>query len=207
MAHPVIDYYFTSASPFVYLGHKALMDVAAAHGAKVNCKPVNLAGVWEHSGAVPLAKRAPSRQRYRLIELQRVADMRGLPINIHPKFFPVDPMLADHTTIALVERGADPTGFMARVFSGVWANDQNIADAGTIASFLKAEGHDADAVLAEAESDQVRAARARNTEDAVKADALGVPAYVLNGEPFWGQDRIAFLEHALTTGRAPFAAG
>lgn len=206
MSRAVIDYYFTSASPFVYLGHEALMDVAAAHGAKVNFKPVNLAVVFENAGALPLPKRAPTRQRYRLIELQRVADMRGMPINIHPAFFPVDPALADHVTIALIERGADPSGFMARVFSGVWANEDNIADADTIAACLKAEGHDAEAVLAEAADDKVAAIRARNTQDAVEADALGVPVYVLDGEPFWGQDRIAFLEHALTTDRAPFRA-
>jgi 2-hydroxychromene-2-carboxylate isomerase len=201
----VIDYYFTSASPFVYLGHEAFLKLAAAHEAKVNIKAVVLPGIWEHSGAVPLPKRPPVRQRYRLIEMQRAAHMRGMPINLHPKFFPVDPALADRAAIALIARGADPTGFMRRVFASVWANEENIADTAILASHLEAEGHDAATVLSEAGREEVARIRAQNTEDAVKAGAIGVPLYVLDGEPFWGQDRLPYLEHALATGRGPFS--
>ena len=98
-----IDYYFTSISPFTYLGHKAITDVAERHGATIAFKPVNLGGVWAESGAVPMPQRTPMRQRYRLIELQRAAELRGLPITPKPAHFPVDPSLADHTVIAVFE--------------------------------------------------------------------------------------------------------
>lgn len=199
-----IDYYFTSVSPFVYLGHKAISEVARKHGAAIHYKPVGLAGVWEVSGSVPLGQRSPTRQRYRLLELQRAAFRRQLPINLHPKFFPADPTLADHVVVALLNMQADPEGFMARVFSGVWAKEENVADAATLAGYLEAEGQDAAKVLAAAESDEVAETRRRNTADAVAADAIGVPAYVLGGEVFWGQDRIEDLALALETGRAPF---
>jgi 2-hydroxychromene-2-carboxylate isomerase len=202
-----IDYYFTSISPFVYLGHKALLDVAARRGASVAFKPVNLGGVWEVSGSVPLSQRSPTRQRYRLIEMQRAAEMRGLPINLRPKYFPADPTLADSAVIALIGEGRDPAGFMSRVFSGVWAEEHDIADRETIARLLEAAGFEAQAVLDAAASPGVAETRRKNTHEAAAADAIGVPAFVLNGEVFWGQDRIEYLDHALATGRKPVQAG
>ena len=83
---------------------------------------------------------------------------------------------------------------------------RDLANRGVIAGILTDCGFDAEAVLARAQSDEVAAIRAHNSEDAVAADAVGVPAYVLNGEVFWGQDRIELLEHALKTGRAPYRA-
>lgn len=199
-----IDYYFTSASPFTYLGHQPLRAVAEKHGAKINVKPVNLLGVWEVSGAVMPAKRPPVRQRYRQIELQRIADFRGMPINPKPRHFPVDVTLADCSVIALAEVGGDPLNYMERLFAGVWVNEEDIADETVLARYLQAEGADAAAVLAASRGQHVADIRARNTEDAIAADVVGAPAYVLNGEAFWGQDRVEYLDHALATARRPF---
>ncbi|MCR4269374.1 2-hydroxychromene-2-carboxylate isomerase [Nitratireductor sp. ZSWI3] len=202
----VVDYYITSASPFTYLGHGALRSVTEKHGARVRVKPVNLMGLWEISGAVPPAKRPPVRQRLRLVELQRIADFRGLPINTSPKHWPVDPALSDHVITALVAAGHDPMDYMGRVFSAVWANEENIADAETLARHLKAAGFDARAILDAAGTEEIATIRARNTQDAVAADAVGVPTFVLNGEAFFGQDRVEYLDRALETGRQPFTA-
>lgn len=199
-----IDYYFTSASPFTYLGHQPLRAVAEKHGASINVKPVNILGIWEISGAVMPAKRPPVRQRYRFVELQRVADYRGVPINPKPRYFPVDVMLADCSVIALAEAGHDPLSYMERLFAGVWVNEEDIADETVLTRFLEAEGADAGAILSAARNQHVADIRQRNTENAIEADVVGVPAYVLNGEPFWGQDRVEFLDHALATARRPF---
>jgi 2-hydroxychromene-2-carboxylate isomerase len=201
-----IDYYFTLISPWAYLGHGALMAMARQHGAEVRFKPVSLGGVWEVSGSVPLAKRSATRQRYRLIELQRYSELRGLPLNLHPRHFPADPVLADRATAALVMEGHDPEGFMARIFAGAWAQDENIADAETVARFLEAEGHDASTLIEAAQGPATAAIYRQNTKEAIAADAIGVPTYVLNGEAFWGQDRLDMLERALDSGREPYRA-
>lgn len=199
-----IDYYFFSISPFTYLGHKAIVDVAAKHGATLNIKPSNLMAIWEVSGAVPPPQRPPVRQRHRLLEIVRSADIRGLPINKSPAHFPVDASLADNSIIALLEMGENPVDYMGDVFAAVWVNEQNIADEEVLSSLLKKRGFDAEAVLAMAKTEEIAAIRARNAQDAVDADAVGVPAYVVNGEVFWGQDRIEHIDHMLTTGREPF---
>lgn len=201
---PAIDYYFMCPSPFAYLGHKAFHEIASKYGARINYKPVSIMGVWEKSGSVPLGQRTPTRQRYRRIELQRIAEMRGLPINLEPKFFPVDSTLADRCIVALAEAGADPEGYVWRAHQGVWTNEENIASRDQLAAYLTAEGHDAEAVLSAAEADRSGDILARNTREATEVDAIGAPVYVLNGEPFWGQDRLDLLQRALETGRPPF---
>ncbi len=201
---PTIDYFFTLISPFSYLGHRAFLDTAAAHGAQVRFRPVALMKVWENSGAVPLPQRPQSRQDYRLIELQRWREKRGVPLNLHPKHFPTNPTLADRSVIALAEAGGDPADYAEAVLRACWADDRDIAHADVLADLLDRAGHDAGTVLAAAQSDAVAAIHQANTEAAVAAGIVGVPGYVLNGEPFWGQDRIELLADALACARPPY---
>lgn len=202
---PTIDYFLTLVSPFVYLGHRALLEVAKEHGAEVCFRPVALMGVWEHSGAVPLPQRPQSRQDYRLIELQRWREKRGVPLNLHPKHFPTNPTLADRSVIALVEADADPADYAGAVLRACWAEDKDVAEADVLADLLEQAGHDAGAILAAAQSDAVAAIHKANTEAAVALGVVGAPGYVLNGEPFWGQDRIELLADALAASRSPYS--
>jgi len=197
-----IDYYLTSSSPFNYLGFKPIQDVAAKHGYTLNIRPVNIRGIWAETGAVPPAERPPLRQRMRLIELERFALHRGVPLNLHPKFFPVDPALADKTIIALIEQGENPQPYMAGIFASVWVHEENIADEDTLYNLLKEHNLNPEATLDLAKNSTTTKTLDENTQLAIKAGALGVPSYVLNGECFWGQDRISLLDEAITTGRS-----
>lgn len=201
-----IDYFFTLTSAYVYLGHEAFLDMARRHGATINFRPVRLAAVWARSGAVPHGQRPEPRQRYRLLELQRWREARGKPLNLWPAHFPVDPSLADRTAAALVLDGHDPAAFMGRVGRAVWAEEKNIADPDTLRAILRESGEDADSALARAESTEASSAIAANTAAAIAADVVGVPGYVLDGEAFWGQDRIDLLDRAMASGRPAFAA-
>lgn len=204
---PSIDYYFTLISPFSYLGHKAFLAVAAKHEASITYKPINLAGVFATSGVVPIPERPVSRQNYRLIELQRIADFRDLPLTLRPAHFPTNPALANGAVAAISAAGGDPADFMFEAFQACWVNERDISQPETVSELLEATGHDATAIMAAATSQETVAAMAENTDAAIAAGAVGAPAYVLAGEPFWGQDRIDYLDHALSTHRSPFTAG
>src|SRR5450830_468488 len=83
-----VDYYFSPMSPWTYLGHARFADMAKRYGAVVKVKPADFGKVFSASGGVPLAKRAPQRQAYRMVELRRFRDHLKLPLNLQPKFFP-----------------------------------------------------------------------------------------------------------------------
>lgn len=201
---PTIDYYFTLISPFSYMGHAPFLQVAARHGAMIAYKPINLAGVFKESGAVPVPDRPIARQKYRLIELQRIAHFRNVPLTLRPAHFPTNPALANGAAAAILAAGGDPASFMLAAFQACWVHDQDIAQVETVRALLEASGQDASTVLAAATSSGVLAQMASNTEQAVAAGVVGAPGYVLAGEPFWGQDRVEYLDHALATGRGPF---
>jgi len=201
-----IDYYFTLASPFSWFGQKQLSGIAAKHGKKINYKPFNLMGVWEISGAVPPPARPPVRQRYRLIELKRIAEMRGETIIATPSNFPTNPELADRCVSAISLSGGDAGNFGYAVGEALWSQDRQIADEATLKELLISTGHDGDAILKLANDEKTARIRAQNTLDANEADAVGAPAYVYNGEVFWGQDRLDYLDQMISSGRDAFTA-
>jgi 2-hydroxychromene-2-carboxylate isomerase len=200
-----IDYYFSMVSPWAHIGDAPFMDIARRHGLAVNYKPMALGNVFSQTGGLPLNQRHPARQRYRLLELQRWPEKRGLSFNIHPKHWPFDAKLADRFLIAMVAGGRDPDAFMRRAFTGIWNEDRNLGDALVIAELAEAEGLDSTTLLQAAQGDMTEALYALNLENAVKADVFGSPAYVLDGEVFWGQDRLELLDHALTSGRPAYS--
>ena len=124
--NPEIDYYFTCISPFTYLGHRAFLETARNTGAKVNFKPVKLAKVFANSGAKPVPDRPVCRQEYRLLEIERWARKRDLPVNLKPAHFPTDPGLADRCVIALQEAGEDPGEFVQRALAACWAEERTL---------------------------------------------------------------------------------
>src|SRR5262249_16211026 len=107
-----IDYWFSIASPWAFLGNDAFLKLAREHDVAVIFKPVFLPDVFKETGGLPLARRAPARQRYRLVELQRWRELRGVPLKLKPKHWPFDPDPADRCITAIVEAGGDPAGFM-----------------------------------------------------------------------------------------------
>lgn len=198
-----ITYVFSMHSPWTYLGHAAFIDIARRHDASIVHRPVPLGRVFAETGGVPLARRHPVRQQYRLVELQRWRERRQLPLNLKPKFFPVDPSLADKLAIGIIAEGGDPDTFMRSCFAAVWAEDRNLADPATIAKLMKAAGVPL-AALDRVASPETEARYEQNRTEAEAAGAFGAPSYILNGEVFWGQDRLDMLDEALASGREPF---
>jgi 2-hydroxychromene-2-carboxylate isomerase len=201
-----IDYFFSLVSPYAYLGHAAFIEVATRHGATVAPRPVKMLEVFRAAGGVPLGQRPVARQRYRYIELQRARAERDLPLNLQPKFFPVDGSLADRCACVLIAQGHDVSQFMLSAFRTLWVEEGDLADVATLSALLARHGFDATATLADANRDKAQSLYEENTQAAIACDLPGLPGYVLQGEPFWGQDRIDTLDAALRSGRDPYRA-
>ena len=194
----VIDYYFTPASPYAYLGHDRFVAIAARHGARVDVCPVDIGRIFAVSGGVPLAQRPPQRLAYRLVELERWSRHLGIPINVPPKFGTTPVAAASRWILAAAEtgqrQGLDLAGALMRAR---WAEERDIADPATLAAVAAGSGQDASALAARAEDPELAARYDAATERAIAAQVFGSPWYVYAGEPFWGQDRLDFLDRAL----------
>ena len=192
-----IDYFYSHNSPWTFLGHKRLLAMAKHAGAQIAYKPVDLGRIFPASGGLPLQKRAPQRQAYRLVELKRWSEHLGEKVNPHPKFFPVDPGPAARFAIAAAQAGHDLADLSHAIMRAVWQEDRNIADTDTLADIAAALGLDGKALLKASASPEVEAIYQRYTDEAMQGQVFGAPWYVYKGVPYWGQDRLEFLERAL----------
>lgn len=193
-----IDYYFSPMSPWTYLGHERFAKIARGHGAQIAVKPVDFGKIFPVSGGLPLPKRAPQRQKYRFAELRRWKDHLKVPLTIEPKFFPYDATLASKLIVAAAQRGeAAAMRLAGAILRGCWAEERNMADESQLADCVRAEGLDPTGLFALAKSADIAAKYEALTEEAIRRDVFGAPTYVYNNEPFWGQDRLQFLELAL----------
>jgi 2-hydroxychromene-2-carboxylate isomerase len=199
-----VDYYFSFQSPWAYIGHNVFRNVAKTYDLKVNYKPVVLVDLFSETGGLPLMKRHPVRQRYRMVELQRWRDKRGLKFHLQPANWPFNARLADGVVIAAIQAGVDPEPFMRSAFAAVWEGQLNLAEPATLMQLADQSGLSGKQLVDRSESDEISAAYEQNRQDALAADVFGSPVYVLDGEVFWGQDRIELLADALKSGRPPY---
>nr|WP_314541839.1 2-hydroxychromene-2-carboxylate isomerase [uncultured Massilia sp.] len=197
----VIHYYFAPQSPYAYFGHARLLKLAAQYGAIVEPKPFDLAAIFSESGGQPIAKRAPQRQAYRLVELERWADFLGLPLNLHPTFFPVDQTAASLLLVAArAQNGADQALELAgALLRAVWAEQRDIADAATLQALADDCGLDGAALLEASRTVETRRQYDGFNQEAIDAGIFGSPWYIVDGQGFWGQDRLDFVERLLQT--------
>lgn len=201
--NPAIRCFLSMASPWAYLGHAEFVAIAKRHGVSITFVPLPLRRLFPETGGLPLPKRHPVRQRYRLVELQRWRALRSLPLKLQPRGAPMDPEGADRVVIAIQQAGHDPDAFMRRAFAAYWAEDRDPGDRAVLADLLAEAGLPAE-LLERSDSEEVRATYEANLSVALDEGIFGAPSYVLNGEIFWGQDRLPLLEDALAIGRAPF---
>lgn len=192
-----VTYYLSPLSPWTYFGHPRIVAIAQRHGARLVPRPIDLGRVFPVSGGLPLPKRPAQRQAYRLHELRRWREFNGVPLNIHPRHFPVPSDAAARTIIAteLAAGTAKALDVAYALMRACWAEERDISDPGTLAAI--ASDHGLTAAALDAQADAARAAYDANTEEAMAAQVFGVPWYVVDGEPFWGQDRLEFVERAL----------
>lgn len=195
-----IDYYLAPQSPWTYLGHERFVRMAAQAGATVNVLPVDLGGrIFPVSGGLPLGQRPPQRQAYRLLELARWRDFLQMPLNIKPRYFPVPGDDAARLIIAVdqADGSAAALKLTGAVLAAVWAQERDIANAATRAELLAECGLSVQRA-ADAQTPAVQATYERHTQRAIEAGVFGAPSYVVEGDIYWGQDRLDFLQRRLT---------
>lgn len=187
-----IDYYFTPMSPWCYLAGKRLEAIATRHSATVRYLPVDPSAIFARTGGKMLAERHPTRQAYRLQDLRRTAARLEMPLTLKPAYFPTNPAPASYAIIAAAAQGGDVGGLVQSFLRACWAEERNIAEDEVIRDLLARHGFDP--ALADKGLWTGAEAYERNLETAVAAGVFGLPFYIVNGECFWGQDRLEDLD-------------
>ena len=188
-----IDYFLFPLSPFSYLAGLELEAVAARQGATIAYRPVQLFRIFAEVGTPQVKDRHPSKQRYRLQDIARLARAKAMPVNLQPRHWPTNPMPASAAIVTAQGAGGGDLGALVHGFlRAVWAEERDIAEDETVRAVLAAAGFDpalADrGLLTAVESVE------RNTDEALRRGVFGTPSYVVGDEVFWGQDRLPLLE-------------
>jgi 2-hydroxychromene-2-carboxylate isomerase len=192
-----VDYYFSTSSPWTYLGSKRFTEMAAKAGATVNVWPVNFGRIFPVSGGLPLPKRAPQRQAYRMMELARWKRRLGVPLVLEPKHFPSTAPLSPKLIIAARNHGHDALGLSNAILAALWAEDRSIDDPAVLEQVANGCGLDGKALLAEAGTDALAKQYDDDSDAAIAKNVFGAPSFVIDGEIFWGQDRLDFVAEKL----------
>jgi len=198
MTDNTIFYYFAPQSPWSFLGHQRVIQIAERHRVPMKVRPIDLGKVFAASGGLPLAQRPQQRQAYRLLELKRCSEFLGIPLNPQPRFFPAPGDQAARVIIASLNEGVGVTLRLTfAIMRALWQEDRDIAEPDTLRDIVAGQGLAADTLLHDADSSVIVDAYERYTREAIARGVFGVPTYVLRDELFWGQDRLDFLDLAL----------
>lgn len=195
----IIDYYFSVVSPFTYLGDKRFQELAKAHATRIIYHPLSSPDLFPATGGQLLKDRAQHRKDYRIVELKRWRDHLGLAINIQPQFFPVPEAPASKLILAVQEAGHDAGALVSWLLKAVWVDELDVSDADTLVTLANAAGLDGAAMLDASQDASFDQAFADTTQAAITRGVFGYPSYIYKDELFWGQDRLDFLERALST--------
>ena len=192
-----VDFLYDYGSPAAYLAWTQLDKLAADTGAQVHMKPILLGGIFQSTGnRAPIT--VPAKGSYLFKDLNRYAKAYGVALVMNPHF-PINTITLMRIDVALTLR-ADPRldAYRAAVFHAIWADRQNMGDPATVATVLAPAGFDASELAALAADPQVKETLKTWTQEAVDRGAFGAPTFFVEGDMFWGQDRLDFVRSALT---------
>ncbi len=200
---PDLSCFYSLSSPWAYLGGPRLQDIVRRHRARLVLKPFDFQEVVPKTGGVPIRTRPQPRRDYHAVELARWRDYLGLPLNVTPRHYPMQnpaPNWNKHagwTVIAAQAAGLDAFPLSHAILRALWAEERDIADPAVRRAIADENGYDGAALVAAEGSEAVQARYRCNGEEAEALGVFGSPTLVLDGELFWGQDRLGFLDRAL----------
>jgi len=201
-----IDYYYSTRSNFTYLGAARLNAMAKAHGRRIVHRPILLSVTMPAIGGMAFGDRPTMLRHYSMLDALRCAEHQGVALlrePIHhagPVELPSGIVIAGQRAVARGEAG-DVDDLSLRVLQALWRDDRDIADATVVTELCRSAGFASpDALIEEALSEPVQAELNRNCQEAIIRGVIGAPTYFVDEEPFYGQDRLDYVERALARG-------
>ncbi len=195
-----IDFYFDFSSPYGYLASQRIEGLAARYGRGVDWHPILLGVIFKATGAAPLTE-VPLKGDYARRDMPRSARFHGIDGFRMPSRFPIPTQAAARIVLAL--KATDPalaTRVAKALYRAYFVDDADISDPGVAVDVASGTGANAAAVRESIDDAQVKEALKDEVARAMQAGVCGSPFFVVDGEPFWGLDRLPQLERWLETG-------
>ena len=190
-----VEFYFDVGSPTAYLAHKRLQQLQAQYGCKILYHPILLGGLFKATGnSSPIS--VPAKGRYMMAEdLPRYAALYDVPLN-NNSHFPINTLNLMRGAVAALntEYFAD---YINTVFNAIWVDGKNMGDIDIVTEVLGSADLNVNVILASTQDPDVKAALIKNTELGVQRGLFGAPTMFVEGEMFFGQDRLQFVESVI----------
>ena len=199
-----IDYFYSTRSIYAHFGAQRIVDLAHRFGRRLMHRPVDLSRVVPAAGSMPFDKRSTAHKAYQFgREIERWSEYLGIPALVDPVHHCGDRKLSAGVILAAQGAGVDVDRLHIDMLAALWRDDRDLSSAEVLASLLSGIGADAKAILDAAHSADVQAAFDQCTELAIAKGVPGSPTYIVDGELFYGQDRLMMVERALERPFAP----
>jgi len=195
-----IDFHFDFSSPYSFLASEQIEALAARHGRSVAYKPLLLGVVFKASGSAPLTEQYGPKASYSVHDFERSARFVGVAYR-HPSKFPIGAVAASRAVLSLQRDQPDrASAFVHAVFRAFFQQGRDISDVAEVARIAQEIGLDGPALLQAAQEPAIKDALRRRVEEAIALGVFGAPTIVVDGEVFWGNDRLPQIERWLASG-------
>ena len=196
---PPIDFYFEFASPYGYLASQRIDRIGARHGREVRWYPMMLGAAFKHTGAQPLIH-TPLKGEYMMRDLPRFARLLDVPFKA-PPVMPANSLAASRACVWLDQESADLAKRLAKaVFAAHWGEGQDIGEPGQVADIARRIGIDGARLLEAVADPAIKQQLKDRTEAAIERGVFGSPFIFVDGEPFWGAERLDQVQAWLAQG-------
>ena len=201
---PTIEYFYSTHSAFAYIGSARLIEIARTAGREIVHRPINLGPVVKAARGAGFSGFSEAHRAYYFgREIERWSEHRSAPaVNFRPTHHDNDLSLSSGMIIAAIAGGENADKLAHAILEAHWRDDADHADPETLQRIASAAGYDAEKLLSRARDSDIQDQFSANTQDAVARSVFGSPTYFVDGDMFYGQDRLELVERAL---QKPFA--
>lgn len=187
-----IEFFFDIASPYSYLASTQIDALEEDTGLPVQWRPFLLGGVMKATGNAPPAQ-VPEKAQYMLSDLNRWADRYGIPFEM-PSTFPINSLTTQRALVAVDEIDAgDVPDFADALYRAYWVEGADVSKPEAIFEVAEELGLPAEDIISLTDDPDIKQRLQEHSDEAVDRGAFGAPTFFLDGEMFWGNDRLEFV--------------
>jgi 2-hydroxychromene-2-carboxylate isomerase len=197
-----IEFYFDFSSPYSYIASEQIEALAARTARPLEWRPILLGAVFKASGGAPLTEVYGPKSRYAVRDFARSAAFAGVPYR-HPTVFPIGAVAASRAVLWLQrEHSPKAAAYVHAVYRAFFVDDRNVGDATVALDIAQSLGIDAARLTAGVQEEAIKTALRVQVEQAISRGVFGAPTIFVDGEMFWGHDRLDQVERWIS--RGPF---